>query len=130
MRPEFSFSALFSGTYTSDYEKYAADQFALRDMWMPLKARAELLAGKTENNGVYYCGDTLIKQFNAPNAQGLAVKVDAVNAFVSKLDVPVYFGLIPGASDIWHDKLPENAPNSSQKELIDGLLFKVLGKVY
>ncbi len=117
--PAFSLSSLFSGSYTSDYEKYSADQFALRDMWMPLKARAELLIGKTENNGVYYCGDTLIKQFEAPDAQKLEVKVDAVNTFASKLNVPVYFGLIPGASDVWHGKLPQNAPNSSQKELID-----------
>lgn len=116
--PAFSLSALFSGSYTSDYEKYSADQFALRDMWMPLKARAELLVGKTENNGVYYCGDTLIKQFKATDTQKLEAKVDAVNTFASKLNVPVYFGLIPGASDIWHGKLPQNAPNSSQKELI------------
>lgn len=116
--PAFSLSALFSGSYTSDYEKYSADQFALRDMWMPLKARAELLVGKTENNGVYYCGDTLIKQFKATDTQKLEAKVDAVNTFASKLNVPVYFGLIPGASDIWHGKLPQNAHNSSQKELI------------
>jgi hypothetical protein len=76
------------------------------------------LVGKTENNGVYYCGDTLIKQFKATDTQKLEAKVDAVNTFASKLNVPVYFGLIPGASDIWHGKLPQNAPNSSQKELI------------
>lgn len=118
--PKLTAASLFSGGYMKDYEKYAADQFAFRDTWMPLKARTELLSGKRENNGVYYGeGETLVKRFDEPDAQKLSVKVDAINAFASKADVPVYFGLIPGASDIWSAKLPRNAPNASQKAVID-----------
>ena len=44
--PAFSLRALTSGRYTSAVETYCADQFALRDRWVALKARLELLQGK------------------------------------------------------------------------------------
>ncbi len=34
VKPEFSFSALFSGTYTQDYENYYSDTFPLREDFM------------------------------------------------------------------------------------------------
>ena len=37
--PDFSWSALADGSYTSKLEKYLEDQFPLRDGWMGLKNR-------------------------------------------------------------------------------------------
>jgi hypothetical protein len=123
--PSFSLSSLFSGTYTSKFEKYAADQFAFRDFWIPVKARAELAIGKHENNGVYYCGDTLITRFTAPDYSELDAKLSAIDELSEKSGVPVRFALIPGAADIWSSKLPENAPGDSQKSVIDYCYSKV-----
>ena len=119
-RPAFSFSALFSGDYTKRFETYITDQFPFRDSWTTLKARCELLTGKRENNGVYYCGnDVLISRFDEPSASELLDKVDSVNALTDHVSVPVYFALIPGAAEVQSELLPENAPCGSQRAVID-----------
>ena len=120
--PKFSFSDLFSGKFTKDFEKYTTDQFTLRDTWTTLKARCELASGKKENNGVYYCGDnTLITRFDAPADETLDKNMSYVNALADNVgdEARVYFALIPGAAEIWKDKLPENAPNDSQLQIIE-----------
>ena len=43
-----------TGTYTAAVEEYFADQFPLRDEWISLKTRAELLLGKKDVNNVYF----------------------------------------------------------------------------
>ena len=117
--PTFTFSSLFSGKFTDSFETYLTDQFAFRDAWIALKARAELACGKRENNGIYLCsGETLIEPYTAPQQGDLDFSLDAVNALAEASDIPVYFALIPSASEIWRDKLPEGAPNDSQQETI------------
>lgn len=118
--PAFSFHDLFSGKFTSTYETYVTDQFALRDAWITLKAGCELLSGKDGNNDIYLCENgTLIEGFTTPDKDDLDFNLDAVDALADNCSVPVYFALIPTASEIWSDLLPENAPNDSQKDLID-----------
>ena len=46
MMPKFSLDALTRGDFTADFEEYTTDQFPFRDMWITLKARAELALGK------------------------------------------------------------------------------------
>ncbi len=118
--PGFSLSALADGTFTADFEKYTTDQFPFRDAWTALKARCELLSGKKENNGVYYCGDdVLITDFDAPADETIDSAVDALNAWVEYTDTPIYFGLIPGAGEVQSSLLPANAPSASQQAVID-----------
>lgn len=119
-RPAFTFRALFSGSFTEQFEKYTTDQFAFRDTWTTLKARCELLTGKRENKGVYYCdGGTLITRYDAPDDALIAENVSYLNALTEHVDVPVYFALIPGAAEIEAEKLPPNAPTDSQRAVID-----------
>ena len=119
-RPKFSLSALFSGSYTKDFETYVTDQFAFRDSWTSLKAKAELLSGKQSNNGVFLCeGETLLECFTRPSEEDLNFNLDAVRGLSENTDADVYFALIPSGSEIWRDLLPAGAENDSQKELID-----------
>ena len=120
LRPEFSFSSLFSGDYTARFESYTTDQFPFRDFWTTVKARCELLSGKRENNGVYYCGDgELITRFDAPDDGFVRENAGFVRTLTENVDAPVYFALIPGASEIRSDRLPPNAPNDSQSSVIE-----------
>lgn len=117
--PKFTLSSLFSGKFTSDFETYLTDQFAFRDGWIALKARAELASGKRANNGVFLCaGETLIEPFTAPKQADMEFSLDAINALADSAGVPVYFALIPSASEVWRDKLPDGAPNDAQDEVI------------
>ena len=118
--PSFSLEALADGDFTEDFESYTTDQFPFRDAWTALKARCELLTGKRENNGVYYCEDgTLITDFDAPTKETVDRNIDYLNALVEYTDLPVYFGLIPGAGEVQASLLPKNAPMDSQQTVID-----------
>ena len=118
--PSFSLEALAEGDFTADFEKYTTDQFPFRDAWTALKARAELLLGKKENNGVYYCdGGVLIPDYDAPADADIDRNMGYLNALAEGAGIPVYFGLIPGAGEIQSSLLPLNAPEDSQQAVID-----------
>lgn len=120
MRPEFSFKSLFSGDYTSKFETYTTDQFTFRDEWITLKAASELALGKQENNDVHLCENgTLIEGFKRPENSVLDSNMSALNTLVGNTDADVYFALIPDKSDLYSSLLPKNAPNDSEKEVID-----------
>jgi hypothetical protein len=118
--PKFSFDSLFSGKFTSKFESYTTDQFTFRDNWTTLKAGCEFAIGKEENKGVYLCsGDTLIEAYTAPDQKQLDTNISAVKSFAENSIIPVYFALIPGNSEVHSDIIPKNAPNDSQKDVID-----------
>lgn len=120
MRPEFSFKSLFSGDYTSKFETYTTDQFTFRDEWITLKAASELALGKQENNDVHLCENgTLIEGFKRPENSVLDSNMSALNTLVGNTYANVYFALIPDKSDLYASLLPKNAPNDSEKEVID-----------
>ena len=110
--PDFSWSALADGSYTSKLEKYLEDQFPLRDGWMGLKNRYEYLLGKREFHGVYLCGDRLIHKIED------ASRAEQNIAYLQKLTeltvIPVYLGLIPTAAEVYRDQLPAGAENFDQ----------------
>ena len=117
--PRFTLSALFSGRFSSQAEDYVSDQFPFRDGWITLKARGELLSGKDENNGIFLCeNETLIEPFSAPEDTRWTSGIAGINALARTAGAPVWFALIPTASEIWADKLPAGAPNDSQRDFI------------
>ena len=117
--PGFSLRALFSGSFTGDFEEYINDQFPFRDRWLDLKSRAERFCGKTENNGVFFGReDTLISRFKAPAETALEGGIRAVNALGENTGLPVCLALIPSAAEIWSDRLPANADTADQAALI------------
>ena len=114
-RPVFSWENLFSGQFMQEFEEYITDQFAGRDGWTAIKAYAEKLLGKQENNGVYICGDTLIERFDEADEKQLMNNLAAVGRFMEKAEIPTYLMLIPTAAEIWKDRLPAGAPARSAK---------------
>ena len=117
--PSFSLGALFSGSFTEDFEDYITDQFPFRDRWLDLKSRVERASGKTENNGVFFCReDTLISRFKPPAETATEDCIRAVNTLVENTGLPVFLALIPSAAEIWSDRLPPNANTADQAAII------------
>ncbi len=117
--PTLSLDALQSGEFMADAEDYTSDHIVGRDFWVALKTWCERLTGKQENNGTYFGkNDTLINRVDTPDMEELANKVGYVNQLVGNVSVPVYFGLIPSAADIWADRLPEGAPTADESAII------------
>ena len=124
--PAFRPDALFSGSFTDDFEDYITDQFPFRDRWLDLKSRAERTSGKTENNGVFFCReDTLISRFKPPTEAALEGGIQAVNSLAENTGLPICLALIPSAAEIWADRLPKNADTADQAALIRRIYEKV-----
>ena len=120
--PEVSLENITTGKFMEDAEDYVNDQIIGRDFWVALKAWSERLSGKQENNGVYFAKEnTLISRVDTPEQSTLDTNAGYVNALVDNVDVPVYFGIIPSAAEIWSDRLPEGAPTADEKAIIDRL---------
>ena len=134
--PRLSLENLNSGKFMEDAEDYVSDHIAGRDFWVAAKAWSERLSGKKENNGVYFgAQDTLINrvdtpawedtpaQQGVPAKQGLSTRLGYLDTLVGNMSVPVYFGLIPSAAEIWRDRLPAGAPTADERAVIDQLYF-------
>ena len=113
-----------NGQFMTNFEKYVNDQFPLRDGWIGLKAWSERLAGKQENNDIYFAKDqTLISRVEDPDMDQLAADMSYLDTLAGTAGVPVYFGIIPTAAAVWADKLPANAPTADELSIIDQLYF-------
>ncbi len=134
--PKLSAENLADGKFMEAAEDYVSDHIVGRDFWVAAKAWSERLSGKQENEGVYFAAqDTLINrvdtpawedtpaQQGVPAKQGLLTRLGFVDALTGNLSVPVYFGLIPSAAEIWADRLPAGAPTADEKAVIDRLYF-------
>lgn len=118
--PKLSWENVESGKFMSDVESYVNDQIMGRDFWVAMKAWSERLSGKQENNGIYFAGeDTLIRHLDTPSQETLAQNAGYINQLVANVSVPVYFGLIPSAAEVWADRLPAGAPTADEQAIID-----------
>ena len=122
--PKLSLETITSGTFMEDAEEYVSDHIVGRDFWVAAKAWCERLSGKQENNGVYFGKeDTLLNRVNTPSQEELQKRLDYVDTLVGNVSVPVYLGLIPSSSTVWHDRLPAGAPTADETSIIDELYF-------
>ena len=120
--PKLSAQSVSSGRFMKDAENWSSDHVVLRDRWVQLKALAERLSGKLENNGVCFAGeDTLLRLVEEPDETQVEKNISAVRGLIDKTDIPVRFGLIPTAASIWADRLPVGIPTLDETAWIDRL---------
>lgn len=94
--PEFSVSNLFNGTFFSNFDKYAVDQFVMRDTIRENKVRLDL-AIKNNYHDVYVYNDYLIKQEYPLNESSLKNLTNRINAISDKYlnDSKIYYSVVP-----------------------------------
>ena len=98
-RPAFSWNALESGRFSSDFERYSQDQFPLRESFRSLKALfSTKVLGRSDNNRIFssqgYCAE-LNYPADLPSARHAASRFSAVyNRYLSGSD-RVFFSVIP-----------------------------------
>jgi hypothetical protein len=114
--PTFSFDSLLAGRFIPAYEQYTSDQFALRDSWAVMKARANRALGKKDINGVYLGQDhILLESYTSPSHADLEKRVQALRVFHQATpNLRKYVLLAPTASSVLSDKLPAFAPVGDQ----------------
>lgn len=114
--PEFSAETLKNGDFMEGVQTYLADHFPCRDMFMGLKAEAEIAAGKREINGIYIADDGyLIEAYKAPKStEKIVGNFQKFYEAVKDEEVSVSLLLVPTASVIYAEKLPPFAQEADQ----------------
>ncbi|MBD2869025.1 DHHW family protein [Paenibacillus arenilitoris] len=119
--PALTLRSFLSGTFAADYEDYATDQFALRDVWIGLKTDTDRLMGKRDSNGVYLGEDNvLIQHFEAPTNEEIAGRASAIRSFNRATPgLRKYVMLVPTAAALHRDKLPAFAPVGDERAALN-----------
>ena len=124
--PSFTAETVRDGSFTEGYEEYLADQFPVRDGWISLKTRTELLSGRREINNVFIGkGNWLIDKYDGTLSQeridgNLKLLGDFTTYSAQTLGQDhVRVLLVPTASAVLTDKLPPFAHDFDQQALLD-----------
>lgn len=118
-KPQLTLSGIESGRFMDQYESYKSDQFAGRNLWVALKTRIDLLAGKRESNGIFKGKDQyLLEDIARPNEEQMQQNLEAIQEFQKKYsDIPMYMMLVPDAANVLESKLPNFAVTEDQDEI-------------
>ena len=124
--PDFSFKGIMDSSekgFAQRFEKYANDQFAMRDGWIALKSRCEALLGKIENNGIIYGEDDyMFEKYRSYDEARLERNISLLETFAEmNADIDKYVMIVPSSYCVMSDKLPQGTGNVDQFPLIDGI---------
>ena len=113
--PEFTFSSLADGTFSSEMTDYFADQFPARDFLVGIKALSETALGRGENNGVLRGenGQLAVRKFRVYESllhqtadmdyyyrENVALSLEALNAYAASETRPLITLLPPRSVDV------------------------------
>lgn len=120
--PVYSFAALKDGSYMSGIQTYLSDHFPLRDPFMTLKTKYEMLTGREEINDIYLAKDGYyIEAYKTPKQQKKIItqfqKLQDAITTGAKENVRVM--LVPTAISTYNAKLPNCAPDRGVLRQVD-----------
>ena len=106
--PKPSIENIKNKEYMTALEDYSSDQFILRDLWIRLKVRCDLLVGKREFNGVYLGKKKYLMQIPVGmDEKNTKENLEAMNQFRQKnSNLRMNALIVPNAAYIMKDYLP------------------------
>ncbi len=124
--PELSAESVLEGTFSEKYEEYLADQFPMRDSWISLKTRTELLLGKKDINNVFFGknGWLIDKYKGTLSEERTQANLERLGSFMQfaaeKLGSDhVRAMLVPTASGVLDNRMPAFASDFDQAALLE-----------
>lgn len=98
--PTISGESIFSGTFMTDFDKYALDQFPLRDQFRTVKAASSFyILGQKDNNDIYIKDGFAAKleyPLNTDSVEYAAGRFRFVyDRYMADKDMKVYLSIIP-----------------------------------
>ena len=120
--PVYSFDTLKDGSYMSGIQTYLSDHFPLRDPFMTLKTKYEMLTGREEINDIYLAKDGYyIEAYKTPKQQKKIItqfqKLQDAITTDAKQNIRVM--LVPTAISTYNAKLPGSAPDRGVLRQVD-----------
>ena len=120
--PVYSFTALKDGSYMSGIQSYLSDHFPLRDPFMTLKTKYEMLTGREEINDIYLAKDGYyIEAYKTPKQQKKIITQfqKLQDAITTDAKANVRLMLVPTAISTYNAKLPSCAPDRGVLRQVD-----------
>lgn len=120
--PVYSFAALKDGSYMSGIQTYLSDHFPLRDPFMTLKTKYEMLTGREEINDIYLAKDGYyIEAYKTPKQQKKIITQfqKLQDAITTGAKENVHVMLVPTAISTYNAKLPNCAPDRGVLRQVD-----------
>lgn len=95
--PKMTIKGLLNGKDMSNFDTYVTDHFILRDTFRSVKAKTEILLGKSDVNGLFYKDSHYFKNetvYNERQVNGFVKKINYIydNYFINN---DVYLSIIP-----------------------------------
>lgn len=122
-KPNISINDILTGKYFNNFEKYVDDQFVFRDKLYEIKTQIQILAGNKDINGVYLSEDNYLiekKLEREVDKEKLQDSISKLNEFIdNNKDKNIQIIIAPTASLILKEKLPQNASEYNQNEVLD-----------
>lgn len=113
--PKFTLERLIQGKFTSEISNYYSDQFPLRDVFVGIKAVAEIGALKKENNSVVLGKNGyIIKRIDYPDFSMIDKNLTAIAVFgkaMDELNIPYSVAMAGRNVDVLQRYLPALYPN-------------------
>lgn len=120
--PELTLSNIFSGDFSTDFEKYASDQFIGRDNWIGLKTLSQLAMLKKDNGRVYFGKDDYLFDVESGlDEKQFHLNMEYINIFANSIGekIKITALLIPTKTQVLEDKLPAYAPVIDEEKLVE-----------
>lgn len=116
--PAFSWDALLSGAFMSDFESFVSDQFPARDAWTGIKGISEQALGKQENNGIYYGAQGYLLNGLYGEGSKLEDNLRYLNTFAERFEGRIALAAIPNSAGVYPELLPAYAPALDQAKTL------------
>lgn len=113
-------------------EKYAEENFPFRNNWQSVYARISKLLGNRMFGDIYLdsCNNRLIQVFSEYDSDTANSNIDAINSFFdARSRIPCYIMLVPSASGIYHEDMPESLGAIDEQKLIDEIYYDINEKI-
>ena len=120
--PDITADALLSGKYSSSFEKYALDQFPMRDQFRTLKAMVHFrLLAQKDNNGIYLIGDRVFKTEYPLKERQVEIAAEKINEVYETYlsGMKVYYAIVPDKN---YGTAAENGYPSLDYQRLDAIM--------
>jgi hypothetical protein len=120
-KPKLTVDGILDGGYMEEYGEYFTNRFFGGGAFRGLQFSVQTMFGQRESEGIYKGeGQYLLEKIAAPDEKAVEENIQKIQELAGTYyNIPVYFMLVPDASNIQSEKLPSYAVERNQKKQFD-----------
>ncbi len=111
-------ASVMDGSWASEVEHYLGEAIGFHDILFRLKSGIDMLMGEQLIQDVYITDEMLLEKIPIDEETDCSAMVEGINQFYESYQLPTYLALIPSASEIYENQLPNNAVMLDQGSMI------------